>query len=85
MLLLNMHFFHPCLPSTQLLQSALEISQWHKNLIIISDTRTSTLDFLALQYAMESAMRQACLSIEWVIEGGGNQVFCLTLGFRCNH
>ena len=38
----------------------------------------SILDFLALQHAAEAAMRQAYAEIEWVTEGGANQV-CLLL------
>ena len=85
-----MHFFHPRFSSAQaLVQCALtprsewtkahadEVSQWPKTLITISDSRTSTLDFLALKHAVEAAMGQTCSAIEWVSEGGGNQV-CLS-------
>jgi hypothetical protein len=91
-----MHFFHPRFPSTPLLQSALEphsewakihadeVSQWGKSLLTISDSRTSILDISALQNAIESAMGQTCISIEWVTEGGGNQV-SLTFSLRCKY
>jgi hypothetical protein len=83
-----MHFFHSRLSSTQPLQSALEpcsewakahaaqVSRWPKTLAAISDSRTSALDFSALQHAVEAAVGQACIAIEWVTEGGANQV-CL--------
>ena len=45
-------------------------------LIAISDPRTNSLNFLALKHATETAMGQACVAIEWVAEGGANQV-CL--------
>jgi hypothetical protein len=83
-----MHFFHSRLPSTQSLQSALEPrSEWAKihaaefaqmgvNITTISDSRTCVIEFSALQSAVEAAMGQACIAIEWVGEGGGNQVCC---------
>ena len=84
-----MHFFHPRFLPTQPLQSALEprsewakahaveVAQWNTMLVTISDSRTSALNFLALQHAVEAAMGQACIEIEWVTEGGSNQV-CLS-------
>jgi hypothetical protein len=95
-----MHFFHPRFSSTQSLQSALEArSEWAKahaaqvstwpqeTLLTISDSRTSALDFSALQHAVEAAMGgQACVAIEWVAEGGANQVrLPLMLSLRCGH
>ena len=71
-----MHFFHPHFLSTQPLQSALkphsewvkvhavEVTQWNTMLVTISDSRTSALNFLALQHAVEAAMGQACIAIE---------------------
>jgi hypothetical protein len=82
----TMHFFHPRSLSTQPLQSAAEPrSEWAKAHAIefaqmgekpttISDSRTSVINFLALQRGVEAAMGQACIAIEWVAEGGGNQV-----------
>jgi len=81
-----MHFFHPRSLSTQPLQSAFEPrSEWAKphaaeftqmseNLTTISDSRTSVINFLALQRIVEAAMGQVCIAIEWVAEGGGDQV-----------
>jgi hypothetical protein len=81
-----MHFFHPRYLSTQQLQSALEprsewakahaaeFAQMGKNITTISDLRTNIINFLALQRAVEAVMGQACIAIEWVCEGGGNQV-----------
>jgi hypothetical protein len=86
---LTMHFFHPRFSSTQPLKSApepcsewakvhaVQVSQWPKTLVSISDSRSSAVDFLALQHAVEAAMGQACIAIEWVTEGGANQV-CLS-------
>lgn len=85
-----MHFFHPRFSLAQApVQSVLtprsewttahasQVSQWPKTLVTISDSRTSTLDYLALKHAIEAAMGQTCDAIEWVSEGGCNQV-CLT-------
>jgi hypothetical protein len=83
-----MHFFHPRFLSTELLQSALEprsewakahaafFAQMGKNPTTISDSRTTVINFSALQRAVETAMGQVCIAIEWVSEGGGNQVCC---------
>jgi hypothetical protein len=83
-----MHFFHSRPPPTLSLRSALEPrSEWAKahaaefaqmgvNLTTISDSRTAVINFFALQGAVEAAMGQACIAIEWVGEGGGNQVRC---------
>jgi len=86
---LTMHFFHPRFSSTQPLKPApepcsewaklhaVQVSQWPKTLVSISDSRSNAVDFLALQHAVEAAMGQACIAIEWVTEGGANQV-CLS-------
>ena len=83
-----MHFFHSRLPSTQSLQSAHEPhSEWAKahaaefaqmgvNITTISDSRTCIINFFALQGAVGATMGQACIAIEWVGGGGGNQVRC---------
>jgi hypothetical protein len=83
-----MHFFHSRFSPTEPLQSALEprsewakahaveFAQMGKNITTISDSRTIVINFLALQSAVEAAMEQVCLAIEWVSEGGGNQVCC---------
>jgi hypothetical protein len=92
-----MHFFHPRSLSTQPLQSALEPrSEWAKahaiefaqmgeGLTTISDSRTIVINFLR---AVEAAMGQACITVEWVAEGGANQVCCpfsLRVSLRCKH
>lgn len=81
-----MDFYHSRILSTEALQSTLkphsewvkahaaQISAWPEKLayLTISDVRTSTLNFSALRHAVQTAMGQKCIRIEWVAEGGGN-------------
>ena len=41
--------------------------------------RSELINFHSLQNDIERKMGQACVSIEWVNEGGGNQVFANSL------
>ena len=84
----DVDFYHPRLSSTKSLQLASQPhSEWAKAhaafvsrfrdgspYLTISDSRTSSLNFLALQHAIHTAMGQKCVRIEWVAEGGSNQV-----------
>src|SRR6266481_3699149 len=90
-----MHLFHPRHPSfhstleprsTWAKTHAAQVSEWPATLTTISDSRTRVVGFEALQHATKVAMGQACTGIEWVAEGGVNQVCtpyitlpCLTL------
>lgn len=55
-----------------------EYSEGH-NLIRISDPRSRSLNFVRLAEEVEKVMGEACDSIEWIAEGGGNQVCSLSL------
>jgi hypothetical protein len=79
-----MHVFHPRLQPFQFAQPksawAAKHAEWIKalgsksNLLIISDSRSKLINFDALHNGVEKMMGQTCISIEWVNEGGGNQV-----------
>ena len=83
-----MDFYHPRFSSTGSLQSApkphsewakahaAQISKWPEKApyLTISDSRTSTVNFSALQHAVQASMGQKCIRIEWVAEGGCNQI-----------
>lgn len=53
---------------------AAEVAQWPETMIRVSDSRTAMINFPALQQAIEQAMDQQCTTLEWVAEGGSNQV-----------
>jgi hypothetical protein len=82
--LLNMHVFHPRLQPFQFAQPKSEWAakhvEWIKtfrlgsNILNISDSRSKLINFDALHNGVERMMGQTCISIEWVSEGGGNQV-----------
>jgi hypothetical protein len=78
-----MHLFHPRHPSftatlephsTWAKNHAAEVVMWPKTLRTISDSRTQVVSFEALQHVAEVAMGQDSIRIEWVAEGGTNQV-----------
>ena len=56
-----------------------EYAEGH-NLIRISDSRSrlGSLNFVRLAEEVEKVMGEACDSIEWIAEGGGNQVCSLS-------
>jgi len=54
------------------------------NLLNISDSRSKLINFDALRNGVERIMGQTCISIEWVNEGGGNQIYLLSLGDGSN-
>ncbi|KAI0308634.1 kinase-like domain-containing protein, partial [Amylostereum chailletii] len=45
----------------------------------ISDSRTRLVDFGALKNAVEEHMKEGCVSMEWVVEGGANQIYLVQL------
>jgi hypothetical protein len=80
-----MHVFHPRLQRFQFAQpksawAAKHRAEWIKMLpkgsivLNISDSRSKLINFDALQNGVERMMGQTCISIEWVNEGGKNQV-----------
>lgn len=77
-----MHVFHPRLQPFQLTRPksdwAKKHDEWIKilgsNLLNISDSRSKLINFQSLQNDVERIMGQTCISIEWVNEGGCNQV-----------
>ncbi|KAI0311163.1 kinase-like domain-containing protein [Amylostereum chailletii] len=45
----------------------------------ISDSRTCLVNFEELRDAVENCMQEDCISVEWVAEGGANQIYSIRL------
>ncbi|KAI0065704.1 hypothetical protein BV25DRAFT_1988809 [Artomyces pyxidatus] len=60
---------------------ASRLADWPKDFVFgrISDSRTKRVDFLCLQEAIERQLDTHCVGMEWVAEGGFNQIYLVSL------